>query len=139
LEGIIERVRKRRQRIIKRRKRKGLKKLPRKTLFKPVQKPNLLNNPLWNEVFLNEENSNLDLSLIQPYEEPDKWTKRESDVLKKKEFKLPPVIRPLLKSEGSHVRKPNNNTSQQESPLKGNQSMYEEPKRTLLKTAKQNA
>lgn len=52
LEGIIDRVKKRRTRIIKRRKKKGNKKLPRKTLFKPVQRPNLQNDPLWREVFL---------------------------------------------------------------------------------------
>ena len=52
LEGIIDRVKKRRRRIIKRRKKKGIKKLPRKTLFKPVQRPNLGNDPLWREVFL---------------------------------------------------------------------------------------
>ena len=35
LEGILERVSKRRTRIIKRRKKRGKKKFPRKTLFKP--------------------------------------------------------------------------------------------------------
>lgn len=35
LEGIIEKVAKKRKRIIKRRKRKGKKKMPRKTLFTP--------------------------------------------------------------------------------------------------------
>lgn len=38
--------------MIKRRKKKGNKKLPRKTLFKPVPRPNLGNDPLWREVFL---------------------------------------------------------------------------------------
>lgn len=36
LESIIQKVAKKRARIIKRRKRKGKKKMPRKTLFKPV-------------------------------------------------------------------------------------------------------
>ena len=35
LEGIISKVSKKRARIIKRRKKKGKKKMPRKTLFKP--------------------------------------------------------------------------------------------------------
>jgi len=35
LEGIIEKIAKKRKRIIKRRKRKGKKKMPRKTLFTP--------------------------------------------------------------------------------------------------------
>jgi hypothetical protein len=52
LEGIIEKVKRKRGRIIKRRKKKGIKKLPRKTLFKPLKKPNLANDPLWKEVFL---------------------------------------------------------------------------------------
>jgi hypothetical protein len=52
LEGIIEKVKKKRKRIINRRKKKGNKKLPRKTLFKPLKKPNLAKDPLWKEVFL---------------------------------------------------------------------------------------
>ena len=28
--------------------------MPRKTLFKPDKKPNMKDDPLWNEVFLNE-------------------------------------------------------------------------------------
>ena len=38
--------------MIRRRKKKGIKKLPRKTLFKPTQRPNLSKDPLWREVFL---------------------------------------------------------------------------------------
>lgn len=52
LEGIIEKVKRKRRGMIRRRKKKGIKKLPRKTLFKPIQKPNLANDPLWKEVFL---------------------------------------------------------------------------------------
>lgn len=55
LEGIIDRVGKRRKRIIRRRKKKGNKKMPRKTLFKPIQRPNMLNNPLWCEVYMNKD------------------------------------------------------------------------------------
>ena len=52
LEGVIDKVKKRRLRIIKRRKKKGIKKMPRKTLFKPIPRPNLSKDPLWKEVFL---------------------------------------------------------------------------------------
>lgn len=58
LENIIERVSKRRKRIIRRRKKKGNKKMPRKTLFKPIKRPNMLNNPLWCEVFLDTDKKN---------------------------------------------------------------------------------
>jgi hypothetical protein len=54
LEGIIEKVNKKRKRIIKRRKKKGKKLMPRKTLFKPKKKENLEKNPLWQEVYMNE-------------------------------------------------------------------------------------
>eukprot|EP00347_Sterkiella_histriomuscorum_P022188 403331364 len=54
LEGIIDKVKKKRRRMINRRKKKGNKKLPRKTLFKPVPRPNLGNDPLWREVFLDQ-------------------------------------------------------------------------------------
>lgn len=37
LEGIIQKVSKKRSRIIKRRKKKGKKKMPRKTLFTPIK------------------------------------------------------------------------------------------------------
>jgi hypothetical protein len=32
--------------------------MPRKTLFKPVKRPNMLNNPLWCEVFLESDKKN---------------------------------------------------------------------------------
>jgi hypothetical protein len=57
LEGVIEKVKRKRRRIIKRRKKKGIKKMPRKTLFKPLKKPNLANDPLWKEVFLDPSSS----------------------------------------------------------------------------------
>ena len=55
LEGIIDRVQKRRKRIIRRRKKKGNKKLPRKTLFKPIKRPDMSKDPLWCEVFLDNQ------------------------------------------------------------------------------------
>ncbi len=55
LEGIIERVQRRRRRIIRRRKKKGNKKLPRKTLFKPIKRPDMSKDPLWCEVFLDQD------------------------------------------------------------------------------------
>lgn len=60
LEGIIERVQKRRKRIIRRRKKKGNKKLPRKTLFKPIKRPDMSNDPLWCEVFMDQTGGNSD-------------------------------------------------------------------------------
>lgn len=54
LEGVIEKIGKKRSKIIKRRKKKGKKLMPRKTLFKPKKKENLEKNPLWQEVFMNE-------------------------------------------------------------------------------------
>jgi hypothetical protein len=62
LEGIIDRVAKRRKRIIRRRKKKGNKKMPRKTLFKPIKRPNMLNNPLWCEVFMEKDKNKDDES-----------------------------------------------------------------------------
>jgi hypothetical protein len=47
LEGVIDRIKTKRKKIIKRRKRKGKKLMPRSTLFKPKKKEDLLKNPLW--------------------------------------------------------------------------------------------
>ena len=52
LEGVIDKVKAKRRRIIKRRKKKGKKLMPRATLFKPQKKPKLDKNPLWREVFM---------------------------------------------------------------------------------------
>jgi len=57
LENIIEKVKRKRRRIIKRRKKKGIKKMPRKTLFRPVPKPNVASDPLWREVFIDSSSS----------------------------------------------------------------------------------
>jgi len=55
LEGVIGRIQRKRKRIIKRRKKKGKKLMPRNTLFKPKKKEQLEKNPLWMEVFMNED------------------------------------------------------------------------------------
>ena len=57
MEGIINRVGKRRRRIVKRRKKKGKKKFPRKTLFKPEKKLNVGKDPLWREIFIDNQDS----------------------------------------------------------------------------------
>jgi hypothetical protein len=60
---MIEKIKRNRNRTIRRRKKKGVKKLPRKTLFKPEPRPNMSkqllseNDPLWSEVFFNNEES----------------------------------------------------------------------------------
>ena len=57
LEGIIQRVKNKRRRIIKRRKKRGKKKFPRKTLFKPEKKINVGKDPLWREIFIDKNDS----------------------------------------------------------------------------------
>lgn len=52
LEGLITRVKKRRARIVRRRKKRGKKKFPRKTLFKPQKRIAPANDPLWREIFI---------------------------------------------------------------------------------------
>jgi hypothetical protein len=54
LEGIIDRVKNKRARIIRRRRRKGKKKMPRKTLFKPPKPINVGKDPLWREIFIDK-------------------------------------------------------------------------------------
>jgi len=54
LRGLIDKIRRKRRNIIKKRKKKGNKKLPRKTNMKPIVRPNMENNSLWKEVFLGE-------------------------------------------------------------------------------------
>ncbi len=55
LDGILARVKNKRARIIKRRKKKGKKKLPRKTLFTPVPQINMSKDPLWREIFIDQK------------------------------------------------------------------------------------
>ena len=57
LEGIIKRVSNKRRRIIRRRKKKGKKRFPRKTLFKPEKKLNVTKDPLWREIFIDNNDS----------------------------------------------------------------------------------
>ena len=51
---MIDKVKKKRARIIRRRKKKGKKLMPRATLFKPPKKEKLDKNPLWREVYIGE-------------------------------------------------------------------------------------
>lgn len=52
LDGIITKVKKKRAKIIRRRKKRGKKLMPRSTLFKPQKREKLDKNPLWSEVFM---------------------------------------------------------------------------------------
>jgi hypothetical protein len=52
LEVVIDKVKAKRSKIIKRRKKKGKKLMPRSTLFKPPKRAKLDKNPLWREVFM---------------------------------------------------------------------------------------
>jgi len=62
LECVIGKIKRKRQRIIKRRKKKGKKLMPRATLFKPPKKERLDKNPLWQEVFMREDSEDDDAS-----------------------------------------------------------------------------
>jgi hypothetical protein len=55
LEGIIDKVKNKRARICRRRKKKGKKKMPRKTLFKPEKQLNVGKDPLWREIFIDQK------------------------------------------------------------------------------------
>lgn len=55
LEGLITRVKKKRARIVKRRKKRGKKKFPRRTLFKPQKRINVAKDPLWREIFIDKQ------------------------------------------------------------------------------------
>ena len=54
IDGVIYCVKKKRKRIIKRRKRRGKKLMPRATLFKPAKRERLDKDPTWREVYLQE-------------------------------------------------------------------------------------
>jgi len=60
LDGVIDRVKKKRKRIIKKRKKRGKKLMPRATLFKPPKKVRLDKNPLWREVFMQSDSDEED-------------------------------------------------------------------------------
>ena len=62
LEGVLDRVSKKRKRIIRRRKKRGKKLMPRATLFKPPKRERLDKNPLWQEVFMRESSDEDDAS-----------------------------------------------------------------------------
>lgn len=62
LEGIIDRVKGKRRKIIRKRKRRGKKLMPRSTLFKPAKREKLDKNPLWREVFMQEDSDDGDQS-----------------------------------------------------------------------------
>ena len=47
-------MKKRRARVIRRRKKRGKKKFPRKTLFKPEKRINVAKDPLWREIFIDK-------------------------------------------------------------------------------------
>ena len=55
LDGVVDRIGKYRKKIIRKRKRKGKKLMPRSTLFKPKKKDDLNKNPLWKEVFMDQD------------------------------------------------------------------------------------
>ena len=68
LEGIIKKVDRKRKRIIKRRKKRGKKKFPRKTLFKPEKRINVGKDPLWREIFIDNDSESSDESLDEQEE-----------------------------------------------------------------------
>lgn len=51
---------KKRARIIRRRKKKGKKKFPRKTLFKPEKQLQVGKDPLWREIFIDQKEDQSD-------------------------------------------------------------------------------
>lgn len=53
-------MKKKRARIVRRRKKKGKKLMPRATLFKPPKREKLDKNPLWREVYMNESSDDDD-------------------------------------------------------------------------------
>ena len=76
LEGLITRVKKKRARIIKRRKKRGKKKFPRKTLFKPAKRINVGKDPLWREIFIDknddsesDSDDNAEADMIELYKQ----------------------------------------------------------------------
>ena len=107
MDKMIRRVKRKRRRIIRRRKKNGKKLMPRKTLFKPKKKPNLAKNPLWREIFLDEdsEDSTVEDTEIFEYEKfkiPDVKPKRKF-FEKEDNFKLPALFKPLIKGMDIHL------------------------------------
>ena len=58
----MAKVAKKRKRIIRRRKKRGKKKMPRKTLFKPEKRINMAKDPLWREIFIDNDSDSSDES-----------------------------------------------------------------------------
>jgi len=75
LEGLITRVKKKRARIVRRRKKRGKKKFPRKTLFKPQKRINVNKDPLWREIFIDKhsdsgsDSDNAEEDMIELYKQ----------------------------------------------------------------------
>ena len=108
LEGLLTRVAKRRARIIKRRKKKGKKKFPRKTLFKPEKRINVGKDPLWREIFIDKhsdddsDSEDAEADMIELYKEickkkgipfnKEKAASRE----KEDEIYFPPIKNPSM-------------------------------------------
>lgn len=103
VQRMIRKVRRKRRRIIRRRKKKGKKLLPRKTLFKPQKRPNLANDPLWKEIFLNDSSEDSTLEDTDIFEE-EKFKVKEVKPKKKffekeDKFVLPPLYQPLVETK----------------------------------------
>ena len=89
VEKIIKRVRRKRLRIIRRRKKNGKRLMPRKTLFKPMKRPNLAKDPLWKEIFLDESSEDSTVEDTDIFD--DKGIENDG------KFRLPPLYQPLVK------------------------------------------
>ena len=51
--------------------------MPRKTLFKPIVRPNMLKNPLWCEVFLDKQENEGDESEVDVEEEDNGFSSND--------------------------------------------------------------
>ena len=104
MQRIIRRVRRKRKRIIRRRKKKGKKLMPRKTLFKPKKKPNLAKDPLWREVFLDEDSDDSTVEDTDIFEQQEGFKVKEEKPKpkffdRKEKFVLPELYKPLVKGK----------------------------------------
>ena len=101
VQKMIRKVRRKRRRIIRRRKKRGKTLMPRKTLFKPRKRPNLAKDPLWKEIFLNDDSEDSTVEESQLFED-EKFKVPEAKPKKKffenkEKFELPPLYQPLVK------------------------------------------
>ncbi|CAI2376110.1 unnamed protein product [Moneuplotes crassus] len=148
MQKMIKRVRRKRRRIIRRRKKKGKKLMPRKTLFKPKKKPNLAKDPLWREVFLDEDSEDSTVEDTDIFERSEEGFKVRQEKPKpkfferKEKFKLPDLYKPLVnESKKIHKEKeytfkshlkdqiPKNPTSPLKGSLKNKKLLDESPAR----------